>query len=78
MSLFTTVLLFIAMGILTVALFYTWTLAKSQKVKENIDTKIPAAVQEHAYLRNPVFLTYGIFFVLVILIIIYFTQTTNW
>jgi hypothetical protein len=78
MSMFTTVLLFIAMGILAVSLFYTWTLAKGQKARGNIDSKIPTAVQDHAYIRNPVFLTYGIFFALVILVIIFFAQTTNW
>lgn len=79
MSTYTTILLMIAMGILAVSLVYTWIIAKGQKeLKGSIDAKIPSAVQEHAYARNPVFLTYAIFFALVILIIVFIAQTSNW
>jgi NADH:ubiquinone oxidoreductase subunit 6 (subunit J) len=79
MSFTTNILLGIAMAILAVSLIYTMVLAKSQKaLKSELDTKIPHAVQEHAYIRNPVFLTYAIFFALLILTIVFFSGTINW
>ena len=79
MSQSTTILLVIAMGILALSLVYTWMLAKGQRAtKGQVDTKIPSAVQEHPYLRNPVFLAYIFFFLLVITLIIFVAQTSNW
>ena len=79
MSQFTTILLVIAMGILAIALLYTWILAKGQRaVKGSLDSKIPSAVQEHPYIRNPVFLSYVLFFLLVLLLIIFVAQMSNW
>lgn len=76
MSSFTTILLGLAMGILALSLIYTLMIAKGQRVlKSELDTKIPNPVQNHPYLRNPIFLTYAIFFVLVILIVLFFAQT---
>ncbi|AGK52890.1 hypothetical protein [Bacillus sp. 1NLA3E] len=79
MSSYTTILLGLAMAILALSFIYTLILAKGQKVlKSELDTKIPHQVQNHAYFRNPIFLTYAIFFVLIILIVIFFAQTSNW
>jgi Ca2+/Na+ antiporter len=78
MGQFTTILLVIAIGVLTIALVYTWRLAKNQKaVKENLDTKIPMTVKEHPYLRNPIFIAFALFFVLLLLYILYLAQTSN-
>ncbi|MGJ7923142.1 hypothetical protein [Neobacillus sp. LXY-4] len=79
MSSLINLLLGLAMAILALSLIYTMILARGQKaLKGELDTKIPHSVQEHAYIRNPVFLTYAIFFVLIILIIVYFAGTNNW
>lgn len=79
MGISSNLLLGIAMAILAVSLIYTMVLAKSQKaLKSELDTKIPHAVQEHAYMKNPVFLTYALFFALVILIIVFFAGATNY
>jgi len=79
MHLSSNILLGVAMAILAVSLIYTMVLARSQKaLKSQFDTKIPHAVQEHAYKKNPVFLTYLIFFALVLLIIVFFAGSTNW
>ncbi len=79
MSFFTTTLLGIAMGILAIALIYTLIVARDRKVlNSELDSQIPQPVQEHAYIRNPIFLTYAIFFTLVILIIVFFSLYSNW
>jgi hypothetical protein len=78
MSSFITILLGLAMGVLAISLIYTLIIARGQKMKGELDTKIPNAVQEHAYIRNPVLLTYAIFFVLIILMVIFFAQVNNW
>ena len=79
MSQFTFILLVIAIGILAIALVYTWMLARDQRVvKGNLDSKITSAVQEHPYIRNPIFLAYVLFFLLVLLLIIFVAQMSNW
>jgi hypothetical protein len=53
--------------------------AKERKaVKGDIDAELPDNVQKHAYIRNPIFLTYVIFFGIVLVMIIYFALTWNW
>lgn len=77
MSDFTTILLLAGAGVLFFSLFYTWSLGKSmKKASGNIDSKIPAPVQGHAYLRNPIFLTYLIAMILVLIFIAYFAVST--
>ncbi|WP_147531777.1 hypothetical protein [Bacillus marasmi] len=72
-------LLGVAMAILAVSLIYTFMLGRQQKaLKSEMDSKIPHPVQDHIYMRNPVFLTYAIFFALVLLIIVFFAGTMNW
>ncbi|WML49423.1 hypothetical protein RCG23_05230 [Neobacillus sp. PS3-34] len=62
----------LVLGILAVSLLYTWYLTRQQKVVEGeLDSKIEKPVQQHAYLRNPIFLSYGVFFALVLLIILF-------
>lgn len=69
-----TILTYIAVGISLLSLFYTLRVAKTQKViKGSNDTQITDKVQKHPYIRNPVFLAFIIFFVLLIFIIAYAT-----
>jgi steroid 5-alpha reductase family enzyme len=68
---FLMVSLLVVAAILLYSLIYTWLLAKRQKDVDVIDTPIPKAVQAHSYLSNPIFLTYGIFFALLLLIIVF-------
>lgn len=79
MSLYTMIILLIGVGILGYALVYTLFVAKERKaVKGNIDTELPEEVQKHAYLRNPIFLAYTVFFLIVIVMVIYMALTVNW
>ncbi|WP_168413173.1 hypothetical protein [Bacillus salacetis] len=72
MSSFVLILLLIAAGVLAASLLYTFKVARQQKaLKNELDTEIPEKVQDHPYSRNPIFLTYLIAAVLVILFIIY-------
>jgi hypothetical protein len=72
MNLFVNVLSIVIVGILAVSLIYTLSVARKQKVVEGeIDTKIGKPVQKHIYLSNPIFWSYGIFFVLVLFIILF-------
>jgi hypothetical protein len=72
MNLFVNALSIIIVGVLAVSLVYTLVIARKQKAIEGeIDTNIPKPVQKHAYLSNPIFFSYGIFFVLVLFIILF-------
>jgi len=73
MSIYMTLLLVAGMGVLVGGLFYTWSLGKGQKrAQGNLDSQVPDVVQEHAYIRNPIFLTYIIFGFIALLFVIYF------
>jgi ammonia channel protein AmtB len=79
LSLLMTILLVAAIGILVIAFGYTWSLAKNQKnVKGELDSEIPEGVQKSPYIRNPIFLTYILFFLLLILTIIFSALAINW
>lgn len=79
MSEYMSLLLLIGMGVLLVSLIYTWNIARTRKNLRGVtDSKIHEEVEEHPYLRNPIFLTYIIMFVLVILIIVYYATNYNW
>ncbi|CAM3805716.1 hypothetical protein GCM10009865_30530 [Aeromicrobium ponti] len=79
MSMYMMIILLIGAGILVYSLVYTLFVAKERKaVRGDIDTELPDNVQKHAYLRNPVFLTYFIFFLILIPMVIYFSLTWNW
>ena len=78
MSIYTTMLLLAGAGVLVAGLFYTWSFGKRQKrAHGNLDSQVPEAVQEHAYIRNPIFLTYIIVLSIALLFIIYFAVTTG-
>jgi hypothetical protein len=72
MNLFVNALSIVIVGVLAVSLVYTLVVARKQKAAEgDIDTNIPKPVQKHIYLSNPIFLSYGIFFTLVLFIILF-------
>jgi hypothetical protein len=76
MNLFVNALSIVIVGILAVSLVYTLSVARQQKAVEGeIDTKIPKPVQKHVYLSNPIFLSYGIFFALLLFIILFVAIT---
>lgn len=76
MNLLVNVLSIVIFGILAVSLIYTWSIARKQKTVEGeTDTQIPKPVQEHVYMRNPIFLAYIIFFALVLFIILFVSIT---
>jgi hypothetical protein len=77
MSTFTTMLLVAGAGVLVISLFYTWSIGKDHKrTNGNLDSQVPGAVQGHAYIRNPIFLTYIIVLSIALLFVIYFAVTT--
>ncbi|KAF0820157.1 hypothetical protein KIS4809_0737 [Bacillus sp. ZZV12-4809] len=79
MSMFTLIILLIGLGILLYSIVYTLLIGKERKaVKGDIDAELPENVQKHAYIRNPIFLAYAIFFGIVIVMIIYFALTWTW
>ena len=76
-STYMTMLLLVGAGVLVASLFYTWSIGKGvKKTSGNLDSKIPGNVQEHAYIRNPVFLTYIIVISIALLFVVYFAVTT--
>lgn len=76
MNMFVNVLSIVIFGILAVSLIYTLTVARQQKTVEgDIDTQIAKHVQQHVYIRNPIFLAYIIFFALVLFIILFVAIT---
>lgn len=77
MSIFTTMLLVAVAGVLAISLFYTWSIGKDRRrTKGNLDSQVPGEVQGHAYIRNPIFLTYFIALAIAIFFIVYFAVTT--
>jgi hypothetical protein len=78
LSIYTTMLLLAGAGVLVAGLFYTWAFGKGQKrAQGNLDSQVPGAVQEHAYIRNPIFLTYIIVLSIALLFVVYFAVTTG-
>lgn len=72
MNLFVNALSIVIVGVLAVSLVYTLVVARRQKAVEGeIDSTIPKPVQKHIYTSNPIFLSYGIFFALVLFIILF-------
>ncbi|MEQ2526011.1 hypothetical protein EKG37_09400 [Robertmurraya yapensis] len=77
MSTYMLVLAIFVVVVIIFALGYTAAVAKSQRrLKGELDTAIPGRVQEGIFQKNPVFLTYLLFFVLVLLIIL--IAVLNW
>ncbi|CAM3686169.1 hypothetical protein [Mesobacillus zeae] len=78
MSEYMSILTFISIGFLLVGLFYTSrVVAVQKKAKGNLDESIPEKVQERPYVRNPVFLSYFLFFLIAILFIVYSALVTR-
>jgi hypothetical protein len=76
MNMFINVLSILIIAILAVSLVLTWYVARQQKVLEgDIDTKLAKPIQEHVYLKNPVFFSYGIFFALLLFIVLFIAIT---
>ncbi|WP_066317836.1 hypothetical protein [Bacillus sp. FJAT-29814] len=72
MNLFEMVIAAIIFGILAVSLIYTLALGRQQKVVQGeIDTQIAKPIQKNVYVKNPIFLSYGIFFALVLFLILF-------
>lgn len=72
MNMFINVLSILIIGILAVSLIATWYLARQQKVIDgDIDTQLAKPIQEHVFLKNPIFFSYGLFFALVLFIILF-------
>jgi hypothetical protein len=78
LSIYTTMLLLAGAGVLVAGLFYTWAFGRGQKrVHGNLDSQVPGTVQQHAYIRNPIFLTYIIVISIALLFIAYFALTSG-
>jgi hypothetical protein len=76
MNLFVNALSIVIVGVLAVSLVYTLVVARKQKAVEGeMDSTIPKPVQKHIYSSNPIFLSYGIFFALVLFIILFCANT---
>ncbi|WP_239673700.1 hypothetical protein [Mangrovibacillus cuniculi] len=76
MSQFIWILILLSIGLAGYAFYYSWKVGKQEEAFEGeVDHDIPEKVQEHAYIRNPVFLSMAIATLLVILYIIYMVIT---
>ncbi|WP_080846760.1 hypothetical protein [Cytobacillus gottheilii] len=78
MSTFILILLGISIGILGYGLVSTMMLTK-QKVRDTgNDASVPEEVKKRPYLRNPIFLTYGIALAITLFLIAYYAFSLNW
>ena len=76
MNLFVNILSIVIFGILAVSLIITWTIGRRQKaVDGDFDTNIADPIKKNVYTRNPIFLSYGIFFALLLFIILFVAIT---
>lgn len=72
MNLFEIVIAALIFAILAVSLIYTLALGRQQKVVQGeMDTQIAKPIQKNVYVKNPIFLSYGIFFALVLFVILF-------
>lgn len=79
MTMLTIVLSVISLLILVIGFFYTMKIVKNTKYQSGgYDTEINEKVQDHPYIRNPVFLTYLIAAILVIALIVYYALSSRW
>ncbi|MGM0873404.1 MAG: hypothetical protein ACQEWV_01155 [Bacillota bacterium] len=79
MSYLTMVLGVIVLLVLATSLFYTVRVGKLVSArKSNVDTQINEKVQDHPYIRNPVFLAYVIAGLLALAFIFYLANTIYW
>jgi hypothetical protein len=76
MNLFVNILSIAIVCILAVSLIITWSVGRQQKVVEGeFDSKIAKPVQKNVYTRNPIFLSYVIFFALLLFIVLFVAIT---
>ncbi|PJN86977.1 MULTISPECIES: hypothetical protein [Bacillaceae] len=57
MSTYIWILLIVVTVMALYLLFYTYSVARAQKVKARYDSTIDDAVKEHPYLKNPIFVS---------------------
>ena len=72
MSIYIWMLMIVMAGIVAYSLYYTLVIARSQKTAKEFDAPIHEKVQEHPYLRNPIFIAYIVLAVILVVIIIYY------
>ncbi|MDR4946211.1 hypothetical protein [Neobacillus cucumis] len=73
MNLFVNILSIVIIAVLAFSLLYTFSVARQHKAVEgNLDAKISKPVQKNVYTTNPIFLAYGIFFALLLFIVLFF------
>lgn len=72
MSTYIWILLIVVIIMALYLLFYTYSVAKTQKVKERYDSSIDESVKGHPYLRNPVFVSLFIGTILIAGFIFYY------
>ena len=74
-------MLILTLGAVVISIFslvYTYYVARQQRaLRGEVDTKISDDVQDHPYMRNPIFIAYLIFGTLVLLFILYFAFQYN-
>jgi hypothetical protein len=78
MAQFTLALSVIVLLIAVVGLIYTYSIGRRQKLQGEYDTEINEKIQEHPYIRNPVFLTYIVAVILAFIAIVYFAMNYEW
>lgn len=72
MNLFEMTIAILIVAILAFSLIYTLVVGRQQRVTEGeLDSQIAEHVQKNIYARNPIFLAYGIFFALLLFIILF-------
>lgn len=76
MDTFSWILLLIASGVLVWGFVYTYQLGKRQRTQGEYDTSVGEKVAAHPYVRNPVFIAYIVFVVLLIGYIVYVALQT--
>ncbi|MBL4952507.1 hypothetical protein RCG24_09090 [Neobacillus sp. OS1-32] len=76
MNLFEITIAILIVGILAYSLIYTLVVGRQHKVAEgDFDSPIADHVQKNVYIKNPIFLAYGIFFALLLFIILFIALT---
>ncbi|MFC4184499.1 hypothetical protein [Saccharococcus thermophilus] len=65
------VLSILVVFIAVIGFVYTYRLGRQQKWQEELDGPIPKGVQQHIFLRNPVFLAYLLPILLAVIVIFY-------
>jgi hypothetical protein len=78
MNLFVDILAIVIIGVLAFSLLYSFSVARQHKAAEgNLghDQQISKPIQKNIYTRNPIFIAYGIFFALLLFIVLFFAIT---